>query len=59
VNEKCTAKPTEGKLHQGTIKKILYEHSPSAAWSPSYGLLMVKENAQNVHLNFPCRHCRR
>jgi hypothetical protein len=20
-NEKCTAKPTEGELHQGTIKK--------------------------------------
>ena len=40
-------------------KKKMYEHTPSVAWFPCYGLVNIKENVQSVHLKFPCRHCRR
>jgi hypothetical protein len=37
-------------------EEILYEHKPSEAWFPSYGILTIKEN---VHLESPCCHCSR
>jgi hypothetical protein len=53
-----------GQMHRRWIyttmrKKKLYEHSPSIAWFPCYGLLNIKENVQIVNLEFPFRHCRR
>jgi len=36
---------------------IAYEYRLSEARFPSYGLLAIKENAQNAHLDFPRRHC--
>ena len=40
-------------------KKLYCEHMPSKACFPSYCLSKIKENAPRVHLEFPCRHCRR
>jgi hypothetical protein len=33
-------------------EKVLYEHRNSEAWFSSYGLLKIKEIAQNIHLQF-------
>jgi hypothetical protein len=40
-------------------KKILCEHMPSEALFITYGLLTINENAQSVHLQSQCRHCKR
>jgi len=66
TNEKCTARPTEGEstvqyktIQYNTIQKKLCEHGPFEAWFHTYSLLMIKENVQSIHFEFPCRHCRR
>ena len=59
ANENCTAKPTEGEFTRQCKNNIVYEHRPSEVWFPSYGLLRIKESAQSVHIEFPCRHFRR
>jgi hypothetical protein len=46
----------EGESTPQYKKKMLYEHRPSEAWFPSCGILMIKENAQSVYLEFPFRH---
>jgi len=35
---------------------IVYEQRPSEAWLPTYGLLTITEDVQNVHCEFPCGH---
>jgi len=40
-------------------RQVSYEHRPSEPPFPSYGLPTMKENVQNVHLEFSCRQCRR
>ena len=58
--KKCTAKPAEGKpTPQYTEKNLVYDHRPSEVWFLNYGLLMIKENVQSVHLEFPYRQCGR
>jgi hypothetical protein len=66
TNKKCMARPTEGEstvqyktILDNIIQKKLYEHGPFEAWFHTYSLLMTKENVQSIHLEFPCRHCRR
>jgi hypothetical protein len=59
TDEKRTAKPKKANLHHITGKKILYEHTHSEAWISVYGLLTTAQNAQNIHLEFPCRRYRR
>jgi hypothetical protein len=44
MNEKCTAKLTEHESTQQSKITFLYEHRPSDAWLPSYGLLIIEEN---------------
>jgi hypothetical protein len=57
TERKKNAGPNQRKVN--TEEKNLYEHRPSAAWFPSSRLLMIKENVQSVHLEFPCRYGRR
>jgi hypothetical protein len=42
VNEKYTAKHSEGESIPEYKKKIVYEHVPSEAWFLSYSLLRTK-----------------
>lgn len=46
-------------LQYNTIQNKLYEHGSSEACFHTYSLLMIKENVQSIHLEFPCWHCRR
>jgi len=50
VNEKCTAKPTEGCIYITTQDKIIYERRLPAVWFPSYDLLKIRKKFQSVHL---------
>jgi hypothetical protein len=58
VTLKCTAKPTErGSTKQ--YKKKCWKHvRPSADWSPSYYILIVKGDVRSVCLDFTGRPCR-
>jgi hypothetical protein len=38
---------------------MLCDHGVSGSLFPSYDLLKIKENLRRVHLEFPCRHCRK
>jgi hypothetical protein len=53
------AKRIESKSTPQYEREVSYEHGPSEALFPSYGLPTMKENVQNVHLEFSCRHYRR
>jgi hypothetical protein len=50
VNEKCTAKCTEGESTPHYEEKNITWDQPSEAWFLSYSLLTIKENVQSVHL---------
>jgi hypothetical protein len=52
--KKVWSNPQQVDLHHNTIK-MFYEHGPSEARFPSYGLLAVKENTQNVRLDLQQR----
>jgi hypothetical protein len=58
MNEKSTAKP-KGESRPRYDRKLSHEYRPSEALFITYGLLTTNENAQSVHLQSQCRHCRR
>jgi hypothetical protein len=47
MKNKCMANPTE---RERTRQQIFLEQKPSKAWIPSYGLLNIRGNIQNIRL---------
>ena len=54
------AKPTEGKIYVTIEEKTLHGHRQALRNVLSdLGVLTCNGNVRNIHLEFPCRYCRR
>jgi len=57
----------EQNVHCQSYRRRIYNHNtretskyrPSEAWFTNYNLLNITASAENVHLEFSCKHCRR